>query len=221
MISTGSPWIPGLVPLMDKELVMFRRPSPRAAVPSLLALSFLLVACTGPEAPADAQMAMDQGPDAQTMVDNLLDQEATVREKLEGLAEAIPEEDYDWRPGEGVRSVGEVFIHVAADNYLLPAILGVPAPAETGITTEYATVQAYEARTMTKAEIQAALSASFDHLEQAVASTRDDLGMTATAFGTEFTGGGLWTMAITHLHEHLGQSIAYARSNGVVPPWSR
>jgi len=31
----------------------------------------------------------------------------------------------------------------------------------------------------------------------------------------------MWIGATTHLHEHLGQLIAYARSNGVVPPWSR
>jgi uncharacterized damage-inducible protein DinB len=166
----------------------------------------------------DASMA---SADAQTMVDNLLVQASTVRSKLEGLAEAMPEETYDWRPGDGVRSVGEVFVHVAADNYLLPAILGVEAPPETGITTEYATVQAYEAQTLSKAEIVANLTASFDHLEAAVARTRGDLDQTATAFGTEFTAGGLWTMAVTHLHEHLGQSIAYARSNEVVPPWSR
>jgi uncharacterized damage-inducible protein DinB len=172
-------------------------------------------------AEAAAQETSMAAADAQAMVDNLLVQASTARSKLEGLAEAMPEESYDWRPGDGVRSVGEVFIHVAADNYLLPAILGVEAPDETGITTEYATVQAYEAQTLTKAEIVANLTASFDHLEAAVAQTRGDLDQTATAFGTDFTAGGLWTMAVTHLHEHLGQSIAYARSNGVVPPWSR
>jgi uncharacterized damage-inducible protein DinB len=25
---------------------------------------------------------------------------------------------------------------------------------------------------------------------------------------------------VSHEHEHLGQMIAYARSNGVTPPWS-
>jgi len=170
---------------------------------------------------AGAASAEAAATDAQVMVDNLLAQAGTAREKLEALAEAIPDDAYGWRPGEGVRSVGEVFIHVAADNYLLPAILGVEAPAETGITTDYATVQAYEGQELSKAEIVANLRASFDHFEAAVADTRADLDRTATAFGTEFTTGGLWTMAVTHLHEHLGQGIAYARSNGVVPPWSR
>ena len=170
---------------------------------------------------ADDMEAAPSATDAQDVVDQILLQAATAREKIQGLAEAIPEEHYDWRPAEGVRSVGEVFQHVAADNYLLPAILGVDAPAETGITMEYATVQAYEARDIDKAQIVRELDASFDHLEAAVAATREDLDRTASAFGTEFTTGGLWTMAVTHLHEHLGQGIAYARSNGVVPPWSR
>ena len=195
------------------------------SLPLLLLLPVVAACGAGADASGSAEAAAQDASmasaDAQAMVDNLLVQASTVRSKLEGLAEAMPEETYDWRPGDGVRSVGEVFIHVAADNYLLPAILGVEAPAETGITTEYATVQAYEAQTLTKAEIVANLTASFDHLEAAVAQTRGDLDRTATAFGTEFTAGGLWTMAVTHLHEHLGQSIAYARSNGVVPPWSR
>ncbi|HSM04918.1 MAG TPA: DinB family protein [Longimicrobiales bacterium] len=193
----------------------------RPVVVGAVALIFALPGCGAPS-DAPAQGAQGSGTDAQAMVDNLLTQESTVRDKLMGLAEAIPEEDYDWRPMEGVRSVGEVFQHVAADNYLLPAIAGVAAPEATGIVAaDYATVQAYETRTLSKAEIVEQLAASFDHLESAVASTRGDLDAVYQAFGTDFTGGGLWTMAITHLHEHLGQAIAYARSNEVVPPWSR
>ena len=32
---------------------------------------------------------------------------------------------------------------------------------------------------------------------------------------------GVWIVTATHLHEHLGQLIAYARSNNVTPPWSK
>ena len=182
---------------------------------------WILNACGGTADATDAA-AMVEGTDAQVMIDHLMTQTQTAREKIVGLAEAIPEESYDWRPGEGVRSVGEVFIHVAADNYLLPAIAGVAAPESTGILVEdYNTVLAYEGQDLTKAEILEALNASFDHLEAGVAASRSDLDATHNAFNSEFTGGGLWTMTVTHLHEHLGQSIAYARSNGVVPPWSR
>lgn len=203
------------------------RPKDRRKTHALvLVLSLVVSSCSpapssGDGAPGAGEDPPTAGTDGQAMVDHLLDQLTTARGKIEGLAEAMPESAYAWRPADGVRSVGEVFQHVAADNYLLPAILGVEAPASSGITTDYATVQAYEARSATKAEILAELRASFDHLETGIAATRSDLDRTATAFGTEFTAGGLWTMAITHLHEHLGQGIAYARSNGVVPPWSR
>ena len=190
---------------------------------ALVLLATGLAGCVAPaDSPSEAEAAQAGDTDAQAMVDHLLTQTAQAREKLVGLAQAIPEEDYGWRPMEGVRSVGEVFQHVAADNYLLPAIAGVPAPESSGIVLEdYATVQAYESRTATKAEIVAELEASFDHLDDAAARTRGDLDATYEAFGGEYTGGGLWTMAVTHLHEHLGQAIAYARSNEVVPPWSR
>ena len=92
---------------------------------------WVLTACGGTADATDAA-AMTEGTDAQVMIDHLMTQTQTAREKIVGLAEAIPEGSYDWRPGEGVRSVGEVFIHVAADNYLLPAIAGVAAPESTG-----------------------------------------------------------------------------------------
>lgn len=157
------------------------------------------------------------------VVPDLLEAVGTVREKLVGLAEAIPEESWGWRPGEGVRSVREVVMHVAADNYLLPTATGVEAPASTGIRGDsYPSVQAFEGREVTKAEALAHLQSSFDHLAAAMeAPPRESMGEDVTIFGMELTGQALWIMTTTHLHEHLGQVIAYARINGVVPPWSR
>lgn len=201
-----------------------------ARLRGVVALPLLAVVAAGCAAPADApadapgegETAEPMGTDAQTMVDHLLTQTNDARDKIMGLAQAIPEEDYGWRPMEGVRSVAEVFQHVAADNYLLPAIAGLPAPDATGIILEdYSTVQAYENRTATKDEIVAELGASFDHLATAAGLIRSDLDAEYQAFGSDFTGGSLWTLTVTHLHEHLGQAIAYARSNEVVPPWSQ
>lgn len=156
------------------------------------------------------------------VVPDLLQAVATAREKLVGLARAIPEDRYDWRPAEGVRSVSEVLMHVAADNYLLPTPTGVEAPAATGIQGEsYPTVQAFEGRTVTRNEAIRHLEESFDHLAAAMeAAPQESMGEEVTIFGMQLTGQALWLMATTHLHEHLGQMIAYARSNGVVPPWS-
>jgi uncharacterized damage-inducible protein DinB len=146
-----------------------------------------------------------------------------VEQKLVGLANAIPDANYGWRPAPGVRSVGEVFKHVAADNYFLPALLGTAAPASTGIKGDsYESVQAYENRQADRAAIIAELQASFAHLKQAMRATpADRMSRETDFFGTKHTLQQVWILTTTHLHEHLGQMIAYARSNGVVPPWSR
>src|SRR5688572_25338173 len=76
-----------------------------------------------------------------------------VEAKLVGLAEAIPADKWDWRPAEGVRSIREVFLHVASDNYLLPIPFGVAAPAETGIIgTDFESAIRYEKRALGKPE---------------------------------------------------------------------
>lgn len=160
---------------------------------------------------------------APAVMEVLLQDIQSVEEKLTALGEAIAEEDYAWRPGEGVRSVGEVLMHVAADNYFLPTISGTAAPAATGIKSgDYASVQAYEGRSASKVEALAALRDSFAHLEAAMSeSDQAMLDSSLNVFGNSMSGLQLWVLTTTHLHEHLGQLIAYARSNGVVPPWSQ
>lgn len=119
--------------------------------------------------------------------------------------------------------MGEVFQHVAADNYLLPAFAGAAPPSATGIKSDdYATVRAYETRAADRTTIIADLEASFAHLKQAMSATpAAKMGENVSLFGREVTTQQMWVLATTHLHEHLGQAIAYARSNGVKPPWSR
>ena len=180
----------------------------RAAVVPAAALAFLA-------SPGAAQQP--------ALIADLLRDIGEVEQKLVGLANAMPADKYDWRPGEGVRSVGEVFKHVAADNYLLATAVGAVPPSPTGIKAEdYGTVQAYEARKADREAIIAALEASFAHVKEAIAGTSaEKLAEKVRIFGMELTVQQLWILETTHLHEHLGQSIAYARSNGVAPPWSR
>lgn len=156
-------------------------------------------------------------------IDALLRDLATAEQKLNALAEAIPEDKYGWRPAEGVRSVGEVLMHIAADNYFLPTAAGTAAPASTRIKAgDYPSVQAYESRTATKAEAMQTMRTSFAHL-RATMERADDafLAKRLNLFGMDMSGLDLWVLTTTHLHEHLGQLIAYARSNGVAPPWSQ
>lgn len=145
-----------------------------------------------------------------------------VERKVIALANAMPESAYGWRPGEGVRSVGEVFQHVAADNYILPVYMGTAAPAGTAITADYATAVAFESRKgLTKAQIVADLQASFRHLHQAINTNTDaNIGQNIDWFGNPSSRLTAMVGTVTHLHEHLGQLIAYARANGVKPPWS-
>ncbi|MGD8277668.1 MAG: DinB family protein [Gemmatimonadota bacterium] len=169
-----------------------------------------------------ALLASTAAAQSATMADLLRDV-GQVEQKLVGLARAMPADKYDWRPGEGVRSVGEVFQHVAADNYLLSAGAGMAAPAATGIRAEdYNTAVAYENRELGRDAIIAELEASFAHVRKAMMATTDSrLKESVSLFGGQMTVQALWVMEVGHIHEHLGQSIAYARSNGVVPPWSR
>jgi hypothetical protein len=122
-----------------------------------------------------------------------------------------------------VRSIGEVFKHVASDNYFIPIAMGTPAPAASGISgTDMKTVGAYEARPLTKDQIVAELEASFNHLHGAMRTTTDaNLTQTIKFFGQDWSRQKAMILTVTHLHEHLGQAIAYARSNSVVPPWSK
>lgn len=185
---------------------------PKRRFPSTLALTPVLVLLTF--APVRAQTS--------SLMTDLMRDVAQVEEKLVGLAEAMPENTWEWRPGEGVRSVSEVFRHVASDNYLLPATLGHAAPAETGIDgSDYMTAVAFERRSRSKEVVVAELRASFAFLKAAMErEVSSDMGREVTLFGSRSTAQQLWIMTTTHLHEHLGQAIAYARSNGVVPPWS-
>ena len=135
--------------------------------------------------------------------------------KLNDLAAAMPEAKYSWRPAKGVRSVGEVFLHVAASNYGVPAQMGVAPP-------EGFKYDGYEQSMTKKADIQKALKDSFAHVEQALTNASEaDLDKETTLFGSmKTTVRGGYMLILSHVHEHLGQSIAYARSNGVVPPWT-
>jgi uncharacterized damage-inducible protein DinB len=138
------------------------------------------------------------------------------REKLLALANAMPPDKYGWKPGEGVRTTGEVFNHVAAANYFLPTFWGAKVPAGVDPRSLEKEMSGDKAKTVD------ALTKSFDHLRQAILAVPDsDLDRKIKLFGQEATVRDAMMVLASHAHEHLGQSIAYARSNGVVPPWSR
>lgn len=168
-------------------------------------------------------VASPQDVRAQSLMNDMHAEVSAVQKKIIDLANAMPENTYAWRPAASVRSTGEVFKHIAADNYLIPISMGAPAPASSGISaTDMSSVQKYETRTATRAEIIAELEASFRHLHGAMRLTTDtNLGEGIKFFGQDMTRQKVMIITLSHLHEHLGQMIAYARSNNVTPPWSK
>jgi uncharacterized damage-inducible protein DinB len=139
---------------------------------------------------------------------------SVAEDHLVRLAEAIPAEKYTWRPAPGVRSFSEVFLHVAGSNFNLPRTLGV-VPQEGMLTRGYWT------STTDKAKIVADLKQSFVFLRAGIAKLSDaDAEKTMRWFDGENTYRGILYFFTRHTGEHTGQLIAYARVNGIVPPWS-
>lgn len=135
-------------------------------------------------------------------------------DKFLRLAEAIPAEKYTWRPSAGARSFSEVFLHVAAASYNLPKLIGTPPPA--GIE-----IAKLEKSTTDKSKVMATLKDAFAHEREAILKMSDaDLDKSLDWFGGKNTERGVMLFMTRHTAEHLGQSIAYARSIGVVPPWT-
>jgi uncharacterized damage-inducible protein DinB len=130
--------------------------------------------------------------------------------KFTGLAQVMAGK-YEWKPGEGVRSVGDVFNLIVEENGLL-------ADALTGKTN----TGAEPAPITDPGKMQDALKASYANLQKAITGLSDnDLQTHVKLFGEDMTKQDALMLILEDQHEHLGQSIAYARSNGVVPPWSK
>jgi uncharacterized damage-inducible protein DinB len=138
------------------------------------------------------------------------DDAGTLSKKFTGLARVMAGK-YDWKPGQGVRSVSDVFNLIVEENNLLADALsgtpnkeGEPAP----ITDP--------------GKMQDALRASYANLQNAITGLSDnDLQAHVKLFGEDMTKRDAVMLILEDQHEHLGQSIAYARINGVVPPWSK
>ena len=133
--------------------------------------------------------------------------------ELTRLAEAVPAEKYSWRPAPGVRSISEVYMHVGLADYFLCSFLGAKVPE--GISREM------ETKVTDKAQVIAELKKGIAYARSVIEKTPDsDLDTMVKFFGRDLSKRAMILVLMGHLHEHLGQSIAYARTNGVVPPWS-
>jgi uncharacterized damage-inducible protein DinB len=132
--------------------------------------------------------------------------------QLNALADAIPAEKFSWRPAPGIRSVSEVYMHIAVANYFLLGQAGVTLPPEIRITQET------ERIVTAKPAVIKWLKDSQDLVRQNYAKL--DRQKKVKFFGSDTTSDGVLLRLLVHNHEHMGQSIAYARTIGVKPPWS-
>ena len=144
----------------------------------------------------------------------------TLQSKVLALANAFPEEKYAWRPVAGVRSVSEVLMHVASEYYVFsPQAYNATVSPRIGRGQE--AFQKFEKITG-KANVVAELKESFDYMKKSVGAVdAASLAGTPKIFGGPRTIVSSSNIMIADLHEHLGQLIAYARMNGVTPPWSK
>ncbi len=138
-----------------------------------------------------------------------------VSRQLIALAEATPAGKFTWRPAQGVRSMSEVYMHIALTNFELLSVTGLPTPADIKSDDMEKTVTA-------KAEVIAWLKRSLEAVKTAHASVKP-AGLTrkVKVDNRDATIDAVYLRIIIHANEHMGQLVAYARMNGIVPPWSK
>ena len=137
-----------------------------------------------------------------------------VSRQLVALAEAIPAEKYSWRPAEGVRSTSEVLMHIALANFYLLSVTGPKMPADMKSAGMEKTVTA-------KSEVVDWLKRSLDAVTTAHrALPPADLQRNVRIMDRDATVDGMYLRILVHANEHMGQLVAYARMNGITPPWS-
>ena len=137
-----------------------------------------------------------------------------VSRQLVALADAIPAEKFAWRPAPGVRSTSEVLMHLVLSNFYLLSVTGPKMPADLTSTDMEKTVTA-------KPEVIDWLKRSLDAVKSAHAGVKPkDLKRKVEVAKRAATVDGMYLRIIVHANEHMGQLVAYARMNGVVPPWS-
>ncbi len=143
----------------------------------------------------------------------LLDLQA-VNKKCVDLAEALPSDKLTWRPSPDTRSFAEVLLHVAGERYGFLSILGATPPA--GFKAGQ-----YDKSTIERDRIVEALNQSWDFTNKTInGMSNADFAKLVPKLGPQANEGDVVYLLVADAHEHLGQLVAYARQNGIVPPWT-
>lgn len=163
---------------------------------------------------AQSAQSTDKTPPSYDMKPQSLLDLDSMNKKYVSLAEALPAEKFNWRPSDDSRSFAEVLLHVSGERYQILALGGAQSPAGFDGKT-------YEKSTTDKAKIIAELNKSENFAQAQIQSmTNGDFANPLPKLGPQANAGDVVYILIADAHEHLGQAIAYARVNGVVPPWT-
>jgi uncharacterized damage-inducible protein DinB len=181
---------------------------------ALLAAAGTIQAGSHPaQAAAPAQSADKTPPSYDMKPQSLLDLEA-VNKKFISLAEAIPQDKFTWRPSSDARSFAELFLHVAGERYGFLGLMGATAPPEYDPKT-------FSKSTTDKAKIIEELNKSWQFTQGVIQGmTNSDFAKPLPKLGPDANEGDVIYLLVVDAHEHLGQAIAYARVNSIVPPWT-
>jgi uncharacterized damage-inducible protein DinB len=176
----------------------------------LLAMSVVAFGAATQPAPANS----DTTPPSYDMKpQSLLDLE-TMQKKFVDLANALPADKLTWRPSPDSRSFAEVFLHVSGERYQILALMGTQPPADFDGKT-------FEKSTTDQAKIVDELNKSWEFAKKAISGmTNADFAKPLPKLGPDANAGDVVYILVADAHEHLGQSVAYARETGVVPPWT-
>jgi uncharacterized damage-inducible protein DinB len=182
-----------------------------------LAVLFLLAGLSAGTIGASGQSsdaAADKtSPSYDMKAQSLLDLER-VQKKFVDLANALPADKLTWRPSADSRSFAEVFLHVAGERYGILGLMGVTPPAGFDGKT-------FEKSTTDRSQIVAELNKSWEFTQKAIdGMSNADFAKLLPKLGPQANAGDVIYILVTDAHEHLGQVVAYARANAVVPPWT-
>jgi uncharacterized damage-inducible protein DinB len=163
---------------------------------------------------SDVAASADKTPPSYDLKPQALQDIEQLHQKFVALAKEIPADKFTWRPGDGVRSISELFLHVSSTSYALAPYFGAEKAAGIDAKT-------LEKSTTDKDQVIQQLNRSFDYVHGALSQkSNDDLKKPVKEFGPDASAGDIVYLIITDAHEHLGQAITYARINGIVPPWT-
>jgi uncharacterized damage-inducible protein DinB len=137
-----------------------------------------------------------------------------VQKKFVDLANAIPADKFTWRPSADSRSFAEVYLHVAGERYGILGLGGATPPAGFDRKT-------FEKSTTDRARIVDELNKSWEFTQKTInGMTNADFAKLLPKLGPQANAGDVIYILVADAHEHLGQLVAYARVNGIVPPWT-